>query len=151
MKPILFSLQFRGRARPLRSDRLRFTLSAPSSAVLTTVGPHGISGAIEEVAGAEARLESDVAFGGPTFEDAGTIDFGRGHMLRFRSAAAGCLTASPDANLRHGASVREVKGGAGQFEGATGFITSNFLLSDTGEVTDNGLGLIFIREGKEVK
>jgi hypothetical protein len=38
-----------------------------------------------------------------------------------------------------------VIGGSGQFEGATGKITSNFVLSDTGELTDNQLGMLFLR------
>jgi hypothetical protein len=121
MRPIVFSLQFRGRARSIRSDRLRCTLSAPSSALVTTVGPGGISSAFEDVPGAEARLEAELSFGGrTTFDDIGTIDFGRGHALRFRSIGIGRLTESPDPNLKQGAVVREVEGGAGQFAGAEG-------------------------------
>jgi hypothetical protein len=127
-------------------------LWAPSSAVRTTVGPDGVSGGIEELPGAEARLESEFSFDGRSvFDGVGTIDFGDGHVLRFRSLGVGCLAPSPDPNLRHGASVREVEGGTGQFAGATGLITSNFFISDTGEVTDNDLGLIFVHERKEVK
>jgi hypothetical protein len=37
-----------------------------------------------------------------------------------------------------------VLGGTGQFAGATGRVTSNFVLSDTGELTDNQFGLIFL-------
>jgi hypothetical protein len=38
-----------------------------------------------------------------------------------------------------------VDSGEGQFQGATGYITSNFLVSDQGEVTDYHFGLIFLK------
>ena len=38
-----------------------------------------------------------------------------------------------------------VDGGEGQFAGASGYITSNFTLSDTGDVTDNQFGVIFVK------
>ena len=37
--------------------------------------------------------------------------------------------------------------GTGQFESATGQVTCNFVLSDTGDLTDNQLGVMFL--GKE--
>jgi hypothetical protein len=37
-----------------------------------------------------------------------------------------------------------VVGGTGRLSGATGWITSNFLLSDTGDLTDTHLGLLFV-------
>jgi hypothetical protein len=58
----------------------------------------------------------------------------------------GRLAACPDPNLRQGTVVQEVEGGDGQFAGAEGLITSNFFVSDTGEVTDNHFGLIFVRD-----
>ena len=39
----------------------------------------------------------------------------------------------------------EVVGGTGQFEAASGRIVSNFVVSDTGDLTDNQLGLVFLR------
>ena len=147
MKPIAYSLQFRGRATALRSDRFRLALTAPSAALVTTVGPDGIRATFEDVAGGEASFEAELSLGeGSRFEDAGTIEFGRGNSLRFHSMEAGRLEASPDPNLKHGAVVLAVDGGSGQFAGANGLITSNFFVSDTGEVTDNHLGVIFVHE-----
>jgi hypothetical protein len=37
-----------------------------------------------------------------------------------------------------------VETGEGQFARASGRITSNFFLSDTGELTDNQIGVIFV-------
>lgn len=41
-----------------------------------------------------------------------------------------------------------VAGDEGQFEGANGRITSNFFLSDTGELTENQLGVMFASMSK---
>jgi hypothetical protein len=146
MKPITYSLQFRGRASPVGSDRMRLRLTAPSSALVTSLGPDGVQSAVEEVAGGDAALDVELSLREQTFEDAGTIEFGHGNSVRFRSVGPGRLVKCPDRNLRHGTVVREVEGGNGQFERAEGLITSNFLVSDTGEVTDNHLGLIFVHE-----
>ena len=149
MKPITYSLQFRGRASPVGSDRMRFRLTAPSSALVTRLGPDGVHGAFEDVAGGDAALEAELSLHEQsTFEDGGTIQFGYGNSVRFRSVGLGRLVECPDRNLRHGTVVREVEDGNGQFERAEGLITSNFLVSDTGEVTDNHFGLIFVRAGR---
>ena len=147
MKPITYLLQFRGRASTVGSERVRFRLTAPSSALVTSLDPDGVHGAFEDAPGGDAILEAELSFRDQsTFDDAGTIEFGHGNSVRFRSAGLGRLVACPDPNLRHGTVVREVEVGNGQFARAEGFITSNFLVSDTGEVTDNHLGLIFFHE-----
>jgi hypothetical protein len=147
MKPITYSLQFRGRASSAAADRMRLRLTAPSSALVTSLGPDGVQGAFEDVAGGDATLEADLSLRDHSaFDDAGTIEFGHGNSVRFRSVGLGRLVECPDRNLRHGTVVRQVEGGDGQFERAEGLITSNFLVSDTGEVTDNHLGLIFVHE-----
>ena len=112
---------------------------------MTTVGADGVHSVFEEVPGGEATFEGELALGEQSaFDDFGTIEFGRGNRLRFHSVGLGRLAASPDPHLRHGSVVREVEGGDGQFAGAEGVITSNFFVSDTGEVTDNQFGLIFV-------
>jgi len=147
MKPIAYSLQFRGRASSIGSERILFRLTAPSSVLVTSLDPDGVHGAFEDAPGGDAVLEAELSFRDQsTFDDAGTIEFGHGNSVRFRSAGLGRLIACPDPNLRHGTIVREVEGGNGQFARAEGLITSNFLLSDSGEVTDNHFGLIFVHE-----
>jgi hypothetical protein len=147
MKPITYSFQFRGRASSVGSDRMRFRLTAPSSALVTSLGPDGVQGAFEDVAGGDATLEAELSLREHSaFDDAGTIEFGHGNSVRFRSLGRGRLVECPDRNLRHGTVVWQLEGGSGQFARAEGLITSNFLVSDTGEVTDNHLGLIFVHE-----
>src|SRR5207244_11958997 len=90
MKPIAYSLQFRGRATSPRSDRLRLSLTAPSTALVTKVGPDGVRGAFEDVPGGEARFEGELVLGEQsTLDDFGTIEFGRGNRLRFHSVGLG--------------------------------------------------------------
>ena len=52
---------------------------------------------------------------------------------------------SPDPGLTHGSVIWRVDGGQGQFNAATGLITSNFTLNKKGEVTDNHFGVVYVR------
>ena len=82
------------------------------------------------------------------FEEVGTISFGNGHALRFRTVAEGTLEPSAEPGLRHGSAAWIIDGGAGALQGATGRIVSNFLLSDTGDLTDNQLGVLFLPDSE---
>lgn len=148
MRPITFSMQFRGKATELDGGVIEAVLTAPSSAHLTTVGLDGVDGRFVPAPGDEARCVSRLRFdGGASFEEEGRISFGRGNVLRFRTLAAGSAISTPDPNLTQGTAIWEVQGGEGQFEGAQGRITSNFFLSDTGEITDNQFGVVFVEDG----
>ena len=60
------------------------------------------------------RLESEMLFGDDTnFRESGTIVFGPGSELRFRTLGTGRLTPSPDPTLRHGTVTWELDGGVG--------------------------------------
>jgi hypothetical protein len=151
MKPITYSLQFRGQATPLRSNLLRLRLTAPSSALVTTVGAMGVRGRFNDVSGGEAFLHSELQLDEESsFADRGTIEFGRGNTVRFRSIG-GRLTHCPDPHLTHGAAIRQVEGGEGQFAESEGLITSNFFISDTGEVTENHFGVIFVHNRQSTR
>jgi hypothetical protein len=142
MKPITYSLQFRGQATQL--DRgLRKEASAPTCALMTSLTSDGVEGRYVSAPGEEeAFFASTLAFTDMDgFEEEGTIIFSRGNTVRIRGR--GQLSASHDPHLLHGTVVWEVAGGEGQFEGASGRITSNFFLSDTGDLTENQLGVIF--------
>jgi hypothetical protein len=146
MKPIAYSLQFRGRVDEVSAHVLEASASAPGSVLETTVGDDGVRGRFRATPeGDEAVRQSRLVFdGGDSFDETGAIVFGRGNVLRFRTVGLGHLAPSPDPHLRHGTVVWEVEGGEGQFEGASGRITSNFFVSDTGEMTDNQFGLVFV-------
>ena len=74
----------------------------------------------------------------------GTIVFGPGSELRFRTLGTGRLTPTPDPTLRHGTVTWELDGGSGPFERSTGRITSNFTITADGKITDDQHGLIFL-------
>ena len=102
---------------------------------------------IEPAPGGKAEFESEVTLTGDTsFLEKGSIRFGDGNnRLHFSTIEHGYLGDSADPKLKSGAVMWRVDGGEGQFAGASGYITSNFTLSDTGEVTDNQFGVIFVK------
>lgn len=150
MRPIAYALQFRGvaaAASPETPKLLTARATAPSGALRTIVEPAGIRGALEPDPGDEAVLEARIVVGDDgSFAAVGSITFGVRHVVRFRTLDSGHLDCTPDPHLRHGGAVAAIEGGSGQFEGATGRITSNFLVSDTGELTDHQVGVVFVRE-----
>ena len=144
VKPLAYSLQFRGTAVPVSPRVVELRATAPGSVLATSVGEDGVTAHIHAEDGHEAVLRTRLVFRQDgSFDEDGSIVFGRGNVLRFRTRGLGRLSESPDPHLRHGTAIREIFGGEGQFEGATGRITSNFFVSDTGELTDNHFGLIF--------
>jgi hypothetical protein len=83
---------------------------------------------------------------GPTsFTETGTISFGDGNSLEFSTIGEGYLAPSPEEELNHGIVMWRVECGTGQFEGASGLITSNFTCSAHGAVTDDQFGLIWVK------
>lgn len=150
MKPLAYTLQFRGVASEEAPGTLDVHASAPSGTVRTILEPGGIRTAFEPSAGDEVVLQARIAVRDDgSFAMTGSISFGVHHAIRFRARSAGRLVPTPDRHLRQGSAVGRVDGGTGQFEDAVGRITSNFLLSDTGELTDHQVGLVFVRAADE--
>ena len=143
-----FSIHFRGHSIRLSPGVLTARATAPSCALVTQIDADGVHGRLESCEGGEAHLECRLTFLDESrFEEVGTISFGNGNALRFRTLGQGSLTCSEKPGLRHGAAAWDVDGGAGVFAGATGRIVSNFLLSDTGDLTDHQLGVLFLADG----
>jgi hypothetical protein len=125
-----YSLEFRGHATPVDPSVLLTRASAPCE----TVGKDG-----------EALLEARVTLlDNDEFELAGTVAFGSQGALRFRSQGRGSIQASPEPGLRLGTAICDIDGGSGELESASGRITSSFLISDTGELTEHQVGLVFV-------
>ena len=127
MEPISFTLRFDGEVVSLDGRRLW----AESRA---TAG-------IAEVL---CRRELEVTEDG-SLAETGVLSFGDYAAVTFR--ARGRLGASPDPAVRHGTAVLEITGGSGRLSDARGFVTSNFLLAETGELTDHHCGLLFLVPG----
>ena len=149
MGQILYTMQFKGQAAPANEAGtvLKATTSAPSCTITTSVAAEGVNGTVSHAAGEQADFESTVTFTGESnFQESGSISFGQhGHRLRFSTLGQGYIGGCADPKLKHGAVTWKVDGGEGQFAGASGLITSNFFVSDSGEVTDNHFGVLFVR------
>lgn len=138
--PVTYALQFRGQVES--TGEVTSAAARASSAMLVSVvdrdGPHG---RFEDVGSGEAvfRVALDVA--GPV---EGEVDFGGGTTLSLRAAERHPAEPSRRPHLSHGAALLEVVAGTGRLAGARGWVTSNYLLSDTGDLTDTHLGLLFV-------
>jgi len=150
MRAIAFSMEFRGRSTELMPGVLTARGTAPSGALVTRIDGAGPHGTFEPVRGDEALLERRLTFLDDTrFEESGTISFGAGNALRFRSVGTGALSPSPEPGLRQGTAAWEIDGGAGALAGASGRIVSNFLVADSGELTDRQLGVVFLDDSSK--
>lgn len=148
MKQVIYAMQFKGQAGPGATPTvMKAATSSPSCTFTTVVGPEGVHGSLQPGAGGRASFESEVTITGETsFLEAGSIRFGDGnHRLRFSTVGQGYLGDSAEPKLKSGAVMWRVDGGEGQFAGASGYITSNFTIGEAGDVTDNQLGVIFVR------
>jgi hypothetical protein len=142
--PLIYALQFRGRASRWPARRLVAELSAPSCALVTNLHREGMRGRHELVPGGDARLWLELCLDGGRMRAYGTVSFGAGHELCLATVASTRLRPPPDPHVTHACAITQVLGGAGQFRSARGQIVSNLLIHDTGEVTDNHLGVIFV-------
>jgi len=129
VKPVAFALELHGEAVELDPGRLWVEARA--------------TGTVDGIGDGEAvcRRDFELTDDGSLLEK-GELSFGAGDAITF--SARGRLRASPDPRFRHGTAVLEVTGGRGRLVGARGFVTSNFLLSITGELTDHHQGLLFV-------
>ena len=151
MRTILYNMHFRGRMSSATADAtaLRTTGSATSCIVTTTVLPSGVETDVRSSQGDLAFLDSELRVTGEdSFQEDGTIVFGDDseHALRFSTAGPGHLKSSPDPRTLAGTASCNIRGGRGQFAAASGFITSTFTLTDSGELNDFHSGLIFLPE-----
>jgi hypothetical protein len=142
MNPIAFTLRFEGAA--VEVDEGRFWMETRADATVPDAA-HGQVGPIDG-GGALCRRNLELWADGSLVQS-GQITFGADDAITFR--ARGALGVGPYPGLRHGTAVLEVTGGRGRLAGARGFVTSNFLLSDTGELIDHHLGLLFVDQADQ--
>lgn len=147
MRELIYALRFTGQATPRSPDGqvLAAATTAPSSAITTAMTATGLAGQIAPIAGGAATFASVVTFTGEgAFLETGTIDFGRGELVRFATVGHGHLSASADPARQHGAVIWRVAGGEGRFAGASGLITSNFFVGADLSVTDHHFGVLLL-------
>jgi hypothetical protein len=150
MRQLIYGMQFTGYAEPAQGSPgvLRASTSAPSCTITSLVGAEGVAGIINPAAGGTAVFESEVTITGESsFVESGTLSFGKdGHGLIFDTVGSGHLAPGPEPGVQQGAVIWRVKGGHGQFSGARGLITSNFLVGPDNKVTDHHFGMIYLDE-----
>jgi len=147
MEQLIYVMQFTGQAAPAAGSTtvIKATSTASSCSLTTTVGTDGVSGVLQPVGGDKAHFESEVTLtGDASFVESGSIRFGDRSKLRFSTVGQGNIGASADPKLKSGTVMWRVDGGEGQFAGASGYITSNFLIGEAGELTDNHFGVLFV-------
>src|SRR5450631_3725298 len=144
MKHVIYAMQFKGTATPgAEAGTMKATTSATSCSIRSVVGPDGIEGLFQPAEGGMAFFESEVRMTGPdTFVEDGSISFGDGdHSLKFSTLGQGHL----DSKTMAGSVLWKIDSGEGQFDGATGNITSNFFIAADGAVTDYHFGVIYTK------
>ncbi len=147
MKELVFALQFSGAAEPVpgSTTRLRAKTSASGQTLRSVLKPDGVQAAIEPAGGDKAVFESEVDIVGEgRFVESGTITYGLAGKVRFTTVGQGILGPAPREGVQRGAVIWEVVDGDGRFRGATGLITSNFTVGQSGEVQDNHFARLFL-------
>ena len=114
-----------------------------------TLTVHGESTRVMAITGAtpeRAVFDTQVTMTGETaFDEQGTMTFdGGGDSIRFTTLGQGYLGPSLEEGLMEGSVIWRVEGGAGRFAGATGLITSNFLMeAESGKVAEKQVITLF--------
>jgi hypothetical protein len=133
MQQITYAMRFQGKAIPVNESPLTLKASLHGSGCkMITEIPDTDGRAFQAFSGSPATFESEVTFtGDTTFKESGSITFGSaGNRLLFSTVGAGYLGLSSDPRLKHGSVMWRIEGGEGQFEGASGLITSNSSLGN---------------------
>jgi hypothetical protein len=126
----------------------RLTLTHDLRGTLTEIGPGLIDVSLAACDGSEATLVSKLRFAAvDRFSEDGCIELAPGDALHFRTLFDGCLAPAPDPLFRLGTAVREISSGSGALVGATGRITSTFVVDREGRISDREVALVFLAEG----
>lgn len=153
MQTLTYVLRFHRGPNPnpkSKSDGPQPQAIAQSLQMTTVLDSNGVTATSQTVPGDIAVMTNSFALdnSGQLFFEWGTITFlgSAGSTLAFSSIGAGTLLGPPNADgFSHGVVMWKVDSGTGAFAGATGAITSNFLVNlDTEELIDNQLHLIYL-------
>jgi hypothetical protein len=141
MQRITLSLEYRGSAAPPQGEPPQ----TDPQAMTVSIEARAADGAHFDVR--QASYENHATYTGPTtFSETGTVRFDDGGAeLDIATVVDGTLEPSPDPDLLHGAVIYRIIGGRERFEGASGLITSNFVLRPAaGEFDERQVAVVFI-------
>jgi hypothetical protein len=129
-------VEFADQATPPEGDPPSLTVHGESSEIR----------ALEGDAPESAEFDTEVTMTGETaFDERGTMTFAGGDRIMFTTLGEGYLGPSPEEGMLEGAVIWRIEEGTGRFEGATGLITSNFLMNAaSGEVVERQVVRLFI-------
>jgi hypothetical protein len=141
MRRVAISAQLRGTAAEPAGEPLQTDPRARSVAIAVATSD-GSPFDVPEVA-----YVNHAVFTGPTtFTETGTVRFGADDEIDIASGSEGTIGPSADPDLLHGAVFSSVVEGRGRLAGATGLITSNFLLRPAaGEFEERWVAVLFLR------
>jgi len=149
MRQLVYALRFTGQAVPsgTAGNVLTVATSAPSCKMSSHIGLDGLSGSFVTTEGGIALFECEIVFTGETsFLVTGTIWFEDTAWLHISTVGSGYLEASANPEIRHGTVMWRVEESKGLLAGASGLITSNFLITDDLMITDHQLGVLMLPE-----
>jgi len=115
----------------------------------------GVRFQVEGLIGNTANFYSEnTEIGTSGFTAMGNISFGtiniKNHALNFVTIESGYLLPSPVANHIHGLALYNITGGMGVFEGALGYITSNFVINkNDGSYIDDQFAIAWVQQQQE--
>jgi len=147
VRQVLYVMKFSGQATFAMGGQQQISLKTTglSNTITTRVTDDGVEGTLAATTDGAAFLESTVTMSSANaFTQEGTISFGDDHEISFVTVGTGLFGPSADPQHFHGSVTWRVTGGSGTLEGATGYVTSNFTISDQGEVADYQLGVLFV-------
>lgn len=154
MDPIVLFLRYEGSPAPIAHAPgvLTVKLAAASCSIATEIGKKSVKSTYRKISGGKAAAETVLTLTGDgVFIESGTIKFGDGATwLKFNTVGQGFLGASAAKNVSAGCAVWRITEGGGQFAGASGHITGNFIVDPKGVAYDNQVAVIFPkgRKGK---
>jgi hypothetical protein len=149
MQRLIYALQF---VRPAAGE----PIVASSVTVSTVINPGGVTGTIEPLEGFETAVVQTTPTINPdgSFTEKGTVTFGdpaENNILTFSSIGLGYLNAyfCPENPFTAGTVMWTIESGQGFFAGATGAITSNFLIDlstpgHPGELIAYHFGVVYL-------
>ena len=147
MDPIVLFLRYEGAPTPMAHAPgvLGVSLKAMSCSITTEIGNKSVTSTYKKIAGKNASAETVLTLTGDgVFIESGTIKFGDGSTwLKFNTVGSGFLGASAAKGVSAGCAVWRITEGGGQFKGATGHISGNFIVDAKGVAYDNQVAVIF--------
>jgi hypothetical protein len=139
MKRLVMLVRFKDQATPPEGDPPRFTVHGESEQVTLLDGDR--SDLPDKL-----TYDTEVRVTGETsFDEDGVVTVGDADRLRISTVGEGFLAPSAEEGLHHGSVSWRVDEGEGKLAGASGLISSNFMVRmESGEATESQVVALFL-------